>query len=236
MNLPPGIKVLIAYTGIMAFIYLLYFLFGVTKPVSVVFGSFFYGTTATVIELLSLLVILIILYGLIKRHFWVFYISLTWFLFGLLNAVVSLIKFRAEFDVLRNILIASSFVVIVLNGVIAWYIYSEKSYFKVKHLNKETKTKDKFFVYLISVFLIVSFLILLTFGINFYNTSIKTTNKIIAEITASPIPELTCAQKANHEQDLCYLIVSIMKKEREPRLCDNIGSDFYKMTCYRALE
>jgi len=234
-NLPPGIKVLVAYTGVIALFYLLYLLFGITRPISILFGNVFYGTAATVIELASLGLLIAIIYGLIKRHFWVFWVSLAWFSFGALNAIVSLLWFQAEFDALKSILVVSSLVVIVLNGVIVWYVYSEKEYFKVKHLNKETKAKDKFFVHLITVFLIVSFLILLTFGINFYNTTIKTTNKLIAELQAAELPELLCAQKTAQEQDICYLVVSIMKETKEPRICENIRSDFYKITCYRAM-
>ena len=235
-NLPPGIKVLIAYVGAITLIYLLYFLSGISKPVSVIFGKLINGPLAYVLELGSLAVLIVILYGLIKREFWVFYVSLAWFAFGLLNAVISLISFRSEFDVLRTVLVASSFVVIVLNGIIVWYVYSEKYYFKVKHLNKETKAKDKFFVYVISTFLIVSLLILLTFGINFYNTTIKTTNKVIAELSNSSAPEIVCAQKSGNERDICYLVLSIKKDGRDSSLCENIASDFYKITCYRALQ
>lgn len=236
LNLPPGIKVLIAYTGIIALFYLLYLLFGITKPISVVFGTFVYGNLAILIEFSSLFVLFAIIYGLVKRHFWVFYVSIVWFLFGLLNAVISLTAFKSEFDVLKHILFASSFVVIILNGIIAWYIYSEKYYFKTKHLNKQTKTKDKFFVYLISVFLIVSILVLITYGVNFYNTTLKTTSEIISELKAAQIPDLECAQKTGQDQDICYLILSIMKEGKQPTLCENINSDFYKVTCYRSLE
>lgn len=235
LNLPQGIKVLIAYTGIIALFYLIYLMFGVTKPVSIIFGALIYGPAASILELLALAVLVSIVYGLIKRHYWVFYVSLIWFSFGLLNALISLLRFKSEFDVLRNILLVSSFVVIVLNGIIVWYVYSEKKYFRTKHLNKETKEKDKFFVYVISVAIIVSLLILATFGLNFYTTTLKTTNKVIEELQQSPVPELLCAQKNNSEQDVCYLVLSIMR-EGESRLCENIKSDFYKITCYRALE
>ena len=235
-NLPPGIKVLISYVGAITLIYLLYFISGITKPVSVIFGKLISGPLAYVLEIGSLIVLIVILYGLIKREFWVFYVSLAWFTFGLLNAVVSLLSFKSEFDVLRTVLVASSFVVIVLNGIIVWYVYSEKYYFKVKHLNKETKAKDKFFVYLISTFLVVSLLILLTFGVNFYNTTIKTTNKVIAELNNAPDPEIVCAQKTGNEKDICYLVLSIKEDGRNRSLCDSIVSDFYKITCYRALQ
>ncbi len=233
--LPPGIKVLVTYASFIAVFYLLYVLFAVAKPVSVIFGVFVTGTAATIIEFVSLLLLIAIIYGLLKRHFWVFYISLLWFSFGVLNAIVSLIKFRSEFDILRSVLLVSSVTVIVLNGIIAWYIYSEKYYFKVKHLNKETRAKDKFFVYLISVFLIVSVLLLVTFGVRFYNTTIRTTDKLIGELSSAEVPDLVCAQKTDSEKDICYLVLSILREGKEPSICENIDSDFYKMTCYRAL-
>jgi len=234
-NLPPGIKVLVAYTGIIALFYLLYLLLGVARPVSVIFGQFFYGGTATLIETISVILLIAIIYGLIKRHFWVFYLSLIWFSFGILNAVVSLAIFDSEFDILRNVLFISSFIIIILNGIIIWYVYTEKSYFKTKHLNKVTRAKDKFFVYVISVFLIVSILILITFGVDFYNTTLKTTDKLISELETEEIPELFCAQKSGEEQDLCYLILSIMRDGEDERICENIKSDFYKITCLRSL-
>ena len=78
--------------------------------------------------------------------------------------------------------------------------------------------------------------ILVTYGLNFYSTTIKTTNKLIDELNKDPLPEITCAQKVSPEQDLCYLILSIMRQSKDPRICDNIVSDFYKMTCYRSLQ
>jgi len=235
-NLPPGIKILIAYTGIIALFYLLYLLLGGWKPVSIIFGKLIYGPIAVVIELSALILLLSIIYGLIKRHFWVFYVSLIWFSFGIFNAAVSLISFKSEFDVLRSILVLSSFIVIVMNGIIVWYVYSEKYYFKTKHLNKEIKQKDKFFVYLISVFLIVSILLLITYGLNFYNTTIKTTNQVISELKVSSNPDILCSQKTDKERDICYLVLTIINDNQESSLCENIESDFYKITCYRAIQ
>jgi hypothetical protein len=78
-------------------------------------------------------------------------------------------------------------------------------------------------------------LLLITFGFNFYNSTLKTTNKLIAELKGATLPELTCAQKTGTEQDLCYLIIVIAQQDSSTRLCENIKSDFYKMTCYRAI-
>ena len=235
-NLPPGIKVLIAYTGFITFFYLLYFVFAARKPISVLFGVLLSGNVAMAVELVSLGLLLAILYGLVKREFWVFYVSLAWFSFGILNALVSLVKFNSEFDILRKILFASSLVIIILNGIIIWYVYSEKKYFKTKHLNKETKTKDKFFVYVISVFIIVSLLILITYCLEFYNTTLKTTTEIISELKSAEIPDTLCIQKEGNEKDICYLVLAIMNENKGSEFCENINSDFYKMTCYRAVQ
>jgi hypothetical protein len=235
-GLPAGIKVLLTYVGVVAAFYLIYLLLGFTKPVSIIFGQYITGMPAMIVEFTSLALLFVIMFGLIKKYYWVFWVSFLWFLISTINAIVSLFIFKAEFDVLKSALIASSLIVIVLNGIIAWYIYSEKHYFKVKHMNKETKTKDKFFVYLISVFLIVSFLVLITFGIDFYNTTIKTTNKVISELNQAAMPDLFCAQKDASEKDICYLVLSIVREGKESKLCENIGSDFYKMTCYRTIQ
>ena len=235
-NLPSGIKVLIAYTGFITLFYLLYFLFAAKKPISVVFGVMLSGNTALIIELASLMLLFLILYGLVKREFWVFYLSLAWFSFGIVNALVSLVKFNSEFDILRKVLFASSLVVILLNGIIVWYVYSEKKYFRTKHLNKETKTKDKLFVYIISIFIIVSLLILITYGLEFYNTTLKTTNRVISEIQSAEVPDIVCTQKTGQEQDICYLVIAMINEGRDSSLCENIRSDFYKMTCYRAIQ
>ncbi len=235
-KLPAGIKILVVYTGVIVFFYLLYLIFGATQPVSIFFGKLLYGAPATVLEMISLLLLITIIYGLVKKHYWVFWLSLSWFIFGVLNALVSLTTFNAEFDVLKNVLVTSSYVVILLNGIIAWYIYSEKEYFKVKHLNKETKAKDKFFVYIISVALIVSLLFLATFGLNFYNSTLKTVHNLVSELKESGYPELACAKKMGSEKDLCYLILTVANENKSSHLCDNIESDFYKMTCYRSLQ
>ncbi len=234
-TLPPGIKVLVYYTGIIAFFYLLYIVFASIKPVYVIFGSSIYGNAALVIELISFVLLLSIIYGLSKRHYWVFWISLIWFSLGVLDAIVSLLTFSSQFDVLRQILVISSLIITLLNGIVVWYVYSEKHYFKVKHLDKKTKQKDKFFIYVISTVIIFSLLLLITFGLNFYSTTITKTHTIITELKNSTYPEITCGQKMGDDKDICYLVLTIMYNDTQRNLCDNIQSDFYKMTCDRAI-
>ncbi len=233
--LPPGIKVLIAYAAVVLAFYLIYFFFGITKPVSIFFGTLLTGNAALFIDILSVAMLVAIIVGLKKRDYWVFWLSLAWFSYGVLNAIFSAFMIKTELAILKEMMLLSAVSVLLLNGLIVWYIYSEKEYFKTKHLNKETKTKDKLFVYIIASVLIISMLFTATLGFNFYKTTIKTANEIIQEFDRFGASPLVCEEKSNHERDICYVALTIAMQTKDNTMCNNIESDFYKLTCYRAL-
>jgi hypothetical protein len=233
--LPPGIKVLIAYASVVCIFYLIYLLFGIKKPVSIFFGMLLTGSSALMVDIISLCLLVAIIIGLKRRDYWTFWLSLGWFSYGVLNAIVSVFLIQTQFMILKELMLLSAVSILILNGLIVWYIYSEKEYFKTKHLNKVTKAKDKVFVYIIASVLIVSILFTITLGLNFYKTTIKTANEIIHEMDTRGANQMICEEKTNQEKDICYVVLTIATEAKESSLCDNIESDFYKLTCYRAL-
>ena len=233
-EIPPGIKVLIAYASIVTIFYIIYLFIGAQNPISIFFGRLVTGASAILVDLISVILLGFIIYGLAKRTRWIFWLSLIWFSYGVINAIVSAFFIRTQFLILKDLMLLSTISVLLLNGLIIWYIYSEKEYFVNKHVTKVTKAKDKMFVYIITAVLIISVLLTLTIGINFYKTTIKTANSIIQEFSDVGASEFVCDKKEGEERDICYIILAVATNATDS-ICSGIESDFYKLTCYRAI-
>ncbi|MFC1728058.1 hypothetical protein ACFLZ7_01170 [Nanoarchaeota archaeon] len=234
-GLPPGIKVLITYASVVSLFYLIYLFVGIQKPISIFFGNLITGAGAMLIDVISVVLLGLIIFGLAKKKYWVFWLSLGWFAYGVINAIVSAFMIQTQFLILKNMMLLSAVSVLLLNGLIVWYIYSEKEFFKTKHLNKVTRAKDHMFVYIIASVLIISILLTLTIGVNFYKTTVKTANSIIEEFTLVGASEFVCDQKIGEERDICYVVLAVTLNETDGEMCESVESDFYKLTCYRAI-
>ncbi len=123
----------------------------------IIFGPFVIeGIGSIVFKLFSAAASLGILYGIIKRKSWTVTVALLWYGFSILQAVVHAIlsiayqstlpeayKRMPDMPVVSNnepIVLASIIVVSVLafviDGVICWYLYSEKSYFAMDGISR----------------------------------------------------------------------------------------------------
>ena len=113
---PIGIKVLTGYLGIVLFFYLAYLVIGIKAPIAVVFGQLVGGWQAIVFTSAAIVVLIFTIYSITKRKKWGYYLSLAWFVFGIINSVVSLALLKAEVvTVTRNFLLLSSVAVFLIN-------------------------------------------------------------------------------------------------------------------------
>jgi hypothetical protein len=233
---PLGIKVLTAYLGIILFFYLAYLIAGLRVPMAVVFGQMIGGWQALLTTAAITIVLLITIYSIAKRKKWGYYLSLAWFVFGILNSIISLALLKSEIvTVTRNFMILSAVAVFLINIIAIIYIASEKQYFLAQQfLLKRPRVIDKVFVALITIFIASVLIIGGVLGYDFYKTNIKTTDSIILELgnkTELQQNEL-CNSKKEQEKDLCLLILSIKKGTYEK--CSEITSEFYRFACLRA--
>lgn len=244
-RIPIGIKFLIGYLTFLAVLYLISFVYGITFPTTILFGKLITGTRALIINSVLLALILLMLYGFWKRKAYTFDLSIGFFSFAALNAVISLLLFEsAEHPVFRKLLLLSFISLVIMNVVIVWYILHERKYFYAERFrDRPFHHRDKVFLYMIITFWVVALLIGITLGAQFYKDTTRLIDKNIVEMKGDYYRgQLVCESKdAGPEKDVCNLVLAtaMTQYERPPvevhSLCDNIRSDFYRFTCMRSI-
>ncbi|MBW3022594.1 hypothetical protein KY308_00635 [Candidatus Woesearchaeota archaeon] len=234
---PIGIKVLVAYLTVLLFFYLSYLFVGFKAPLAVVFGQLIGGVPALLLTAAMIIVLLITIYSIAKRKKWGYHLSLIWFIFGIINSLISLILIGSSsiVTVTRDFLILSSIAVFVINIIAIIYILSEKQYFFAKRfLLKKSRMIDRVFVGLMIIFMVAIISVGCLLGYDFYKTNIKITDSLILELEGKNIAEQeqTCISKVSQEKDICLLILSI--KTGSYKKCEEIESEFYRFACMRS--
>ncbi|MEM4336931.1 MAG: hypothetical protein QXG86_02920 [Candidatus Woesearchaeota archaeon] len=233
---PLGVKVLLTYLFIILFFYITYIIIGLKSPIAVVVGQIIEGVGAIIFTISTTIILFFIIYSIIKRKKWGYYLSIAWFVFGILNAVLSLILLSEEISsATRNFLILSSSIILLIDIIAIIYIVSEKQYFFATHLLlKRVRTIDKIFVGLITIFIASLIVISCIIGYDFYKTNVKLADSLIEELKGKTEKqqEDLCNSKTGQERELCLLILSIKSGSLER--CKEIKSDFYRFACMRA--
>lgn len=233
---PLGIRVLVGYLFIILGFYFFYLFIGIKTPIAIVFGQVVGGLTALFLVMALIVAIIVLIAGLVKRKKWSYTLSLIWFSFGIINALVSLVLLKTEVvSFTRSFLILSSVTIFVINILAILYIVSEKNYFFSKHFaQKKPMLVDKLFVAALVIFLIVTISIGSVMGYDFYKTNIQQTDSMIIELEGKTYDQQfqICNAKPSQEKDLCLLILSIKTVNKD--LCSQVKSDFYKFSCMQA--
>jgi len=242
-RIPLGIRFLIGYLIFLSVLYLISFIYGITFPTTILFGKLMTGARALIINGVLLAIILTMLYGFWKRKAYTFDLSIGFFSFAALNAMISLFLFEsAEHPMFRSLLLLSFISLIIMNTVIIWYILHEKKYFyaAVFH-DRPFHHRDKVFLYTIITFWVVALLIGGTLGMKFYQDTTRLVDKNIKEMRGDYYyGQFLCETKEGPDRDVCTLVLATALSEHRSEeemtaLCDNIQSDFYRFTCMRSI-
>ncbi|MBT5021899.1 hypothetical protein HOK51_11325 [Candidatus Woesearchaeota archaeon] len=244
-KIPLGIRMLIGYLGFLAALYVVSFWQGITFPTTILFGSVITGTRALIINVFLVLMLFIMIYGFVKRKAYTFDLSIAWFGFSLLNSLISLLLLESkEYLIFKSMLYISLITLVLVSGVIIWYILHERKYFYSKYFKERgVQHRDKVFVYTLISFWIIVILIGSTLGIAFYERSTGLVDKTISEINELEyFTQDFCDSKEGEERDICILVLLTYRnvKQNEPAFalkpyCEEIGSEFYKFTCHKVL-
>ncbi|RMF54790.1 hypothetical protein D6745_04100 [Candidatus Woesearchaeota archaeon] len=241
-TIPLGIRVLSGYLIILFLFFMLYFILGISTPTTYVLGKIIRGADASAFNFAIAVLLAFLVYGYLNRKEWAFEVSVVWFGFGILNAFLSLFLHEGNsFSVLRNISLLSFFITLVVNGLILWYLFSERDYFVVRSYHKKpVQKKDLAFLYSLILIWACVFLVLVGLGLNFYNKTIRLSKATIAELKGSYLEEAQqkCSEKKGQEKDVCYLIMANNPEfdvSDRYQACRSINSDFYKFTCYQSM-
>lgn len=228
-EIPVGIRVLTIYTLLLSVVYLFA---AIISPTAIIMGNLVAGPVGKIINVVYVAILLTLAYGFVTRRKWVWRFALCWYLYAMIDAIVSGFSINSYFDLLLNLVIAFLLFTFIANALMLWYVYQKRSYF-LQHNHPKMSQEDRVFItMIILVVLFFSVIATLTIAKFFHDTSI-TVNKVAVELKAAfPGEEsIICRTKDLPERDICYLTVSIMQKNTE--FCESITSDFYKLTCYR---
>ncbi len=243
-RIPLGIRFLIGYLTFLSSLYLISFIFGITFPTTILFSKMITGSKALMFNSVLLGIILFMIYGFWKRKAYTFDLSVGFFGFAALNALISLLLFdSAEHPMFKKLLLLSFISLVLIDIVIVWYILHEKKYFYSERFkDRPLHHRDKVFLYTIVTFWTVTLLIGLTLGFQFYSDTTKLIDSTIKEMHGDYYRgQLLCEQKSGHEKDVCTLVVATaMSVQHRPEaelkgFCDSIQSDFYRFTCMRSI-
>ncbi|MBR9676623.1 hypothetical protein GOV04_00590 [Candidatus Woesearchaeota archaeon] len=239
---PAGIKVLIGYTSFLGIFYLTYLIFGAYVPTTVLFGKIIEGSLAVLINMVYLTALLVLLYGLIKRKRWGWELALGWYIFGIIDSIISTIIIKANnFSILASFVQLSSLGIIFMNVVALWYLISKKDYFLGRKFDRHFHVEDQIFVTMTVIFLSIMLVLIVGAAKTYYDTTKTLTASAIDDLSGKTLFNsiLTCEQKFGEFRDSCYLVTVIMHENAEKvtlqDVCDRIQSTFFKFTCMRAI-
>ena len=243
-TIPLGLKFLIGYLIFLSVLYLISFLYGITFPTTILFGQMFTGTRALMMNSVLLVLIFFMIFGFWKRKAYTFDLSVGFFSFSALNALISLLLFESfEHPAFKKLLLLSFVSLLLMNIVVVWYILHEKKYFYSERFkDRPLHHRDKVFLYTIITFWVVTLMIGLTIGLQFYKDTTRMVDSSLREINGDYYRgQLLCEEKSGPERDVCTLVVATaMSTQQRPQqelvgMCSTIKSDFYKFTCMRSI-
>ena len=242
-KIPIGIRVLVVYMIFLCALYLASFLSTLSFPTTIIFGQVIAGTAAIVVNVIVLLSLILILYGLIRRKAYTFDLAIAWFGLAILNSLVSFFLMDSpRFAIFGNLLFLSFLTSVVVNTLVIWYILSEKKYFYARTFHdRPWHHKDKVFVYTLVSFWILVLLIGLSSAINFYGDTTRIVDQTMIELGSTHpfFIEEACLTKEGKERDVCLIVLATMYNTSDPEqvgsICSNIESDFFRFTCLRTL-
>jgi len=240
--IPKGIRVLMVYTGIMAFFYLLLVFI---SDITLFFGILAKGTTARFIHFLFFLAALLIVYGIAYRKSWCYHLCITVYSICLLNSIFSIFLLgritEAMITSIFNLIIPFLLVTILMNLLTLWYVHEKRIYFRdPMHVHKHT-VADNVFVYTVYLFYIFTVLFIIISGLLFFMNAAKSLNYIMAVTSSMDVPDAQayCEQLTDPSAtDLCFLSVVYQNQDTADigKLCRSIDSDYYRFTCFGVVE
>ncbi len=243
-RIPLGIRFLMGYLSFLTVLYLISFIYGITFPTTLLFGKMIVGARALMINGVLLALIMAMVYGFWKRKAYTFDLSIGFFSFAALNAIISLILFdSAEHPMFKKLLLLSFASLVLMNIVIVWYILHERKYFYAeKFKDRPFHHRDKVFLYTIITFWVLVLLLGGTLGAQFYKDTKVLIDESLKEMRGDYYRgQLVCDSKEGPERDVCHLVLAtaLSTKQRPASelqgICDNIESEFYRFTCMRSI-
>lgn len=232
-----GLKLLYGYTIALGVLYFFYFLIGLYFP------DLFppHGHALLFLDALLLIILFYVIYGMKHRKYLVWKVSMLWYAFAIVYSIFLLyILGQGIYIVSAGLFALSSFLILIINGIIIWYIYHKEDYF-LDHTHHDVfGIKDKFFVYSMVCFLAMVITISLTVSVKFYHDTTQLADSLIHElrdVAAGGYWEegyMRCAAKSGAGKDVCFVVLATLSHGRAD-YCNSIASPAYRFSCRQAV-
>ncbi|MBN2458279.1 hypothetical protein JXB31_04075 [Candidatus Woesearchaeota archaeon] len=242
--LPKGIRVLIVYSGIIAFFYLLLVFL---SDMSIFFGFLTRGLSARLTHFLFFISTIVIMYGLSYRKRWCHIFSIAVYLVCIINSLVSIFFLKGIGEELitslYSILMPFFLVTLIMNVLPLWYLYEKRHYFTSGRDDGMHCFVDKVFIYAIYMFYIFAGLFILVSGTLFFVNAVSNIEHVMSITAGMDVADSQayCESLPSEEaRDFCFLSVVQLNSGRDgeediSKLCSSISSGYYRFTCYKVV-
>lgn len=234
-NSPVGIKILVLYSIILA---VLYFIFSILFPTTIVFGHELTGLDAQFLNLLFFVMVVAMIFGFVHKTKWVWEFAMIWYILSLVSSFFAIITRASNIlSLLSDSILLSSLVIFFINGLTIWYIYVRKDYFK-HNTYKVHDDFDKIFIHFMTIFFVIALLSTTLVIMSFYQNTTKRIDNSINTLRGSTLEEalFICSDKDQPDRDICFLTIAVIESDMvENDVCNLIFSNFYRLTCFEAL-
>lgn len=232
-DLPLGIRVLSVYVFLLA---LLYFIVGISLKKAMIFGMFFGGIPAFLVNSLTIGLLLWLIYGFAKKDLKHYYFSVIFFVLIILNTLLSIFAVRGlTTGVLRGFVNFSFTLTLILNIITLLFIISKKYYFIHPKPEYHVHGTDKLFILSLILVWITLILGTLFYGNTYYDESFEQVDTYLFNLYDAGVIESIqyCAGVDN--SDLCYYIAANLNygDPNVLKLCDSIKFPLFYLDCVR---
>ena len=234
-KIPIGLNFLIIYTVIIGSFYLL---LGATTATTILFGYVLKGAGALIVNVLFMLVIAVIIFGLIKRKAFGWYLAVGWFGFEILNSFSSITAIRdPSFAAIQTFFRIALTFIIAIDGLIIWYLFVKKNCFIKGVKFHHFKSEDKVFVALMSILIAIIVISGIYVALKIYIDTANISKEVISDFHGKSIGEslFLCSLKKDIEKDVCYMSIAVVYDDTPSFVCDKINFNFYKFSCMQAI-
>lgn len=200
-------------------------------------NTFMGGAFGDILIITSIVIMILIIFGINKRIDTFYKLALIWFSIEILISLITIIT--GAFNIKSANQITAPIIKILLNSLFIWYLSKRKDYFySKKPFNKEdqkTKREEKIFKKSLIIIIII-YVVFAMIGQAAYET--YKTATIMKEIKGKEVPEALnlCREKSSTDKDYCiYKIVELNKENHDfgnGEVCEEITSTSYKNKCY----
>jgi hypothetical protein len=240
--MPKGLKVLMAYSAVIAFFYLLLIFL---SDSTVFFGILTTGFLARLVFFLFFMSAVVIVYGIAYKKSWCYNFSIIVYLICIANSVFSIFFIGKINDSLiislYTLIIPIFLITLLMNFVTLWYVYEKRLYFTdPDHVHRHSLADDVF-IYTIYLFFFFIILFVIILGSMIFYSATKNISYVMSVTAGMDVSdaESYCERLSDAEaRDMCFISVAYNNQDDLDisKICNSVKTGYYRYTCLRITE